>query len=445
MESAAVSILDDSHTAPIPIVSGSRRWRDSFLSLSHRNYRRFQLSHLVLHTASWMFRIAVDWLALEITGNISAVGLLVFIQWAPMIVLGPYGAMIADRFPRRITVAIVYSLFALLTAVLALVTLAGVVELWHIIVVAFFMGLIYTIEVPARVILLSEMVSRSNLQNAISVYAIVFWLGGVIGPVMSGIIITAAGTGWAIVVYSIACASVAVTVALLRVSELRVVPPRPFVRPQFVATLRYARSKPTIFWPMLLMAFFALFALPFGVVLSGMAKVVYESGASGFGLYTSMLAVGALAGAVMSTRVRALRLRTVIVAAAVFAILQFSAGLVGSVLFFLVALVGAGLLRLIYEVVSDALVQLSCNPIVRGRIVSLYVSVFVGGQALGGLILGVLSDTLGPRTALMLSGGIPLAATVVIAVIVARRSGAALTFRPGRGFSLLGVVTREPN
>jgi MFS family permease len=91
----------------------------------------------MLHTAAWMFRIAVDWLALEITGSISAVGLLVFIQWAPMIVLGPYGAMIADRFPRRITVAVSYGLFAFLTAMLAVLTLAGVVELWHILVISF--------------------------------------------------------------------------------------------------------------------------------------------------------------------------------------------------------------------------------------------------------------------------------------------------------------------
>jgi MFS family permease len=235
-----------------------------------------------------------------------------------------------------------------------------------------------------------------------------------------------------------------VTVAALRVRELRIVPPKPLVRPQFRATLRYARSKPTIFWPLILMAFFAVFALPVGVVLSGMAKVVYESGAAGFGLYSSMLALGALLGALLSTRVRALRLRTVILAAGLFAILQLSSGLVGSVIIFSVLLVGAGCARLVYEVVSDALVQLSCNPGVRGRIVSLYVSVFVGGQALGGLILGVLSDALGPQIALMLSGGIPLVATIVIGLIVARRSSLTLTFRPGKGFALLGVVTREP-
>ncbi len=437
-------ILDEAVTAPIPIVDRSRRLRDSFIALSNHNFRRFESAQLVLHTAAWMYRIAVDWLALEITGNIAAVGLLVFIQWAPMIVLGPYGAMIADRFPRRVTVAVSYGLFALLTAVLAALTFAGVVQLWHIVVITFVIGLVCTIEVPARVVLISEMVSASRLQNAISVYAIAYWLGGVIGPVISGVIIASAGTAWSIVAYTIACTGVAVTVATLRVRELKVVAPKPFARPQFRATLRYARSKPTIFWPLILMAFISVFCIPVGVLLSGMAKVVYQSGPAGYGLYWSMVALGALMGALLSTRVRALRLPTVILAAGLFTALQLSAGLAGSLILFLPLLVGVGCARLIYEVLGDALVQLSCNPGMRGRIVSVYVSVIAGGSALGGLILGVLSDALGPQATLVLSGGIPLAATIVVGLIVARRSSLTLTFRRTKRFAMLSLVTRRP-
>lgn len=439
-----MSILGDAHTAPIPVIPPSRRVRDSFRSLTHRNYRRFQFAHFALHAAAWMFRIAVDWLALEITGNVSAVGLLVFIQWAPIIVLGPYGAMIADRFPRRLTVALAYGLFALLTSVLGLLTFAGIVELWHIALIAFLIGLVYTVEIPARVVLLSEMVPPADLQNAISVYAIVFWFGGVVGPVLSGMIIAVAGTGWSIVVYSLACAGVAVTVALLRASELRIIAPQASIRPQFHETLRYARAKPTILWPLVLIAFFAVFALPVGVALSGMAKVVFESGASGFGLYSSVLALGGLVGALLSTRVRSLQLRAVIITAALFALLQLSSGLVLIEPIFLVLVVGVGCLRLIYEVVSDSLVQLSCNPLVRGRIVSLYISVVAGGQAIGGPLLGVMSDVLGPQTALVVSGGVPLVAAGVIGTLVAGRSGLTTTFRLGRGRSVLGSVTREP-
>ncbi|MCY7412661.1 MAG: MFS transporter [Salinibacterium sp.] len=436
---------DNPQTAPIPIVSPARNIRDSFRSLTHANYRRFQLAHFVLHTGAWMFRIAVDWLALEITGDIAAVGVLVFIQWAPMIFLGPYGAMIADRFPKRATVAIAYALFAILATVLGFLTFTGVVELWHIVVIAFVTGLIYIVEVPARVVLLTEMVPAEHLQNAISVYAIVFWLGGVIGPVVSGILIATAGTAWSILVYALACAGVAITVWMLRVAELRIVPPTSSIKPQFRATLRYARSKPTIFFSLVLLGFFAVFALPIGVVLSGMAKFVYESGSAGFGLYSSLLAAGALVGALLSTRVRLLRLRTVIVLGAFFATAQLTLGFVPSALAFMVLLVGVGCVRLVYEVVSDSLVQLSCNPLVRGRIVSLYVAVLAGGQALGGPMLGALSDALGPRSALILSAGVALVATIVIGLIVARRSSLTLAFRRGRGVSMLGIVSREPN
>jgi MFS family permease len=436
---------DSPNTAPIPIIHSPLRIRDSFRSLSHRNYRRFQLAHFALHTGAWMFRIAVDWLALEITGNVAAVGLLVFVQWAPIIVLGPYGAMIADRFPRRVTVAIAYGAFFVLTGALAGLTLAGAVQLWHIALVAFLVGLIYTVEIPARVVLLSEMVPPEDLQNAISVYAIVFWLGGIIGPLLSGLVIAVAGTGWAIVAYSAACALVAMTVVFLRTDELRVIPPTPHMRPEFRDTLRYTRSKPTIVLPLVLVGFFAVFALPLGVTLSGMARIVFDSGASGLGLYSAMLSVGALLGALLSTRIRSLRLRTVIVTAALFAVLQLASGLVFLEPVFIVLLVGVGILRLVYEIASDSLVQLSCNPLVRGRIVSLYVTVVAGGQALGGPLLGLLADTFGPQPTLVISGAVPLIAALVLGAVIAPRSSFTRPFLLARGRSALESISREPD
>lgn len=439
-----MSTLGDAHTAPIPIIPPSRRLRDSFRSLAHRNYRRFQLAHFALHTGAWIFRIAVDWLALEVTGNVAAVGLLVFVQWAPIIVLGPYGAMIADRFPRRITVAVVYSVFALLTGSLALVTLLGAVQLWHIVVVAFLVGLVYTVEIPARVVLLSEMVPPADLQNAISVYALVFWFGGVIGPLLSGLVIAAAGTGWAMVIYASACALVAATVALLRRDELRVIPPRVELRPEFRETLRYARSKSTILLPLVLVGIIAVFTLPLGVILSGMARLVFESGASGLGLYSAMLSLGALVGALLSTRAGSLRLRTVVVMAGLFAALQLASGLMSLEGVFIALLIAVGAARLLYEISSDALVQLSCNPLIRGRVVSLYVTVVAGGQAIGGPILGWLSDAVGPQPTLLLSGSVPLVAVIVIAIIAARRASFTRPFRVRRGASRFGSITREP-
>ncbi|MGV3732831.1 MAG: MFS transporter [Microcella sp.] len=437
--------MTDAQTAPIPIIGAAHPFRGSFRSLSHRNYRRFQLAHFALHAGAWMFRVAIDWLALEITGNVAAVGLLVFVQWAPIIVLGPYGAMIADRFPRRVTVSVVYGLFGVLTAMLAGLTMVGVVELWHVVVVAFLFGLIYTVEIPARVVLLSEMVPPSDLPNAISVYAIVFWLGGVLGPLLSALIIATAGSGWSIMAYSVACVGVALTVATLRTDELRVIPSTTELRPRFRETVTYARSKSTIIVPLIVIGFFAVFALPIGVVLSGVARSVFDSGPSGLGLYSAMLSLGALVGAILSTRVRALRLRTVIVTALAFALLQLVSGLVPVEPMFLVLLFGVGCLRLVYEVVSDQLVQLSCNPLIRGRVVSLYVTVVAGGQALGGPMLGALSDVLGPQAVLVISGAVPLVAASVIGVLAANRSSFTRVFRLGRGRSPLGSVVREPD
>ncbi|MGY6496708.1 MAG: MFS transporter, partial [Microcella sp.] len=328
-------------------------------------------------------------------------------QWAPMILLAPYGAMLADRFPRRITVAVVYSAFAVLAGLLGVLVLTGLVQMWHIVFVALIVGLICTVEIPVRVVFLSEIVPAVDLQNAISVYAIVFWFGGVAGPLVSGLMITEVGTAWLILFYAVACALVAVTIALLRVSELQVIPPVALGRPPFRETLLYARAKPTILWPLVLIACFAVFVLPNGVALSGMAQSVFQSGPSGLGLYSSMLAVGALLGALASTRVPALRLSTVMLAAATFASLQLLSGLMPVEVAFVVLMIGVGCTRLIYEVSSDSLVQLSSNPRMRGRVVSLYNMAVAGGISIGGLLMGTLTDLWGAQVAIVVTAAVP--------------------------------------
>jgi hypothetical protein len=165
-------------TEPIPVHRGSPSLRDSFSSLQVLNYRRFQASQLLAHTAGWMQRIATDWLVLEITGNIAAVGLTIFLQWGPMLLLGPYGAVIADRFSKRKLLMGVYAVFGVLSALLAALALTGVVELWHVYVISVLIGLVFVVESPARVVLVSEMVEPRLLQNAISLNASVFRVVG---------------------------------------------------------------------------------------------------------------------------------------------------------------------------------------------------------------------------------------------------------------------------
>lgn len=430
-------------TEPIPVHRGSTSLRDSFASLQIRNYRRFQGSQLLAHTAGWMQRIATDWLVLELTGNIAAVGVTIFLQWGPMLLLGPYGGVIADRFSKRKLLIGVYTAFALLSALLATLALTGVVELWHVYAISVVIGCVFVVESPARVVLVTEMVEPRLLQNAISLNASVFHFGGFIGPAVAGVIIAVAGSGWAIAVNALAALVVVITLATLRSDELRIIPVQPRQGGQIRQALRYARSKPTIFWPMILLMFVAVFGMSLPVILTGVADQVYNSGSTGYGLYTSLVAIGALTGALLSTRMRTLRLRTIIIAALLYGVLQALAGLAPLYGLFLPLLVGIGIARLIYAIMADSLVQLSCNPGIRGRVMSFYVIIMVGGQAIGGPLMGGLAEWLGPQAALVISGAVPALAATVIAVLIARSGALRLQVRLKRGESIIAIVSRS--
>ena len=430
-------------TEPIPVHRGSPSLRDSFASLQIINYRRFQASQLLAHTAGWMQRIATDWLVLELTGNIAAVGVTVFLQWGPMILLGPYGAVIADRFDKRRLLMVMFTLFAVLSALLAALALTGIVELWHVYAISLVLGLVFIVESPARVVFLSEMVDPGRLQNAISLNASVFHFGGFIGPAVSGVIIALAGSGWAIAVNAVAALVAVAVLATLRTDELRIVPRRPRSSGQIREALRYARSKPTIFWPMIILVFVAVFGMSLPVILTGFANEVYETGSTGYGLYTSLVAVGALTGALLSTRLRTLRLRTIITFALIYGTVQALAGLAPWYAMFLPLLVSIGVARLIFAIMADSLVQLSCNPVIRGRVMSFYVMIMVGGQALGGPLMGGIAELFGPRVALVTAGAVPALAAIVIAVLIARSGSLRLQVRLRRGESIVAIVARS--
>lgn len=441
--SAGPTDAEPTPTAPILIQGDKPSFRNSIRSLRYPAYARFQGAQIFLHTTVWMQRIAIDWLALELTGSVAVVGLLVLVQWGPMLLLGQWGAVIADRLPRRAAVVGAYAAFAVLTAVLAALSLLGALQLWHVLVVAFLVGCVYTIEIPSRVVFFSEMVAQKDLSNAIGLYAVIFWIGGVIGPIVGGGLLAIGAAGWCIAAYAVAAAGVAMTVASLRKSQLIEVPHAAPARGQIRAAISYARSKPTIFWPMVLVASLAMFAMPISPVLASLARDTFHTGAEGYGLYSSLLAVGAVAGALLSTGIRELRLRVIIGLAIGVGVLLTLSSAAPSSLWFCVVLASAGCLRLLYEVLSDSLVQLSSNLRVRGRIVSLYVAIVVGGQAIGSPGMGLLTDAFGARAALVVAGAVPLCTAIAIGIHLARTGSLRVRVRLRRGQSIISLVASD--
>jgi MFS family permease len=433
-------------TAPIPVLAERVLWRDTFISLRAYNYRLYVVSQVISNTAAWMQRIATDWLVLELTGNVALVGLTIAIQFAPILVFGAYGGVVADRYSKRALLIATQSFNAVLCGLLAVLALAGIVELWQIYGIVFLLGLVAVVDNPARSVFVNEMVGHHRLRNAISINASIFHLGGLIGPAISGILIVLVGAGWSIAINAVAAAIVVVTLSAMRARELTASPKAHRMKGQIREALAYARKKPTIFWTLVTMSFISVFGMSLPIILAGAANEVFETGSAGYGLYNSLVAVGALTGAILSTRRRTLRLRSIIFAAVGYGLLQAAAGFAPWYIAFLALLPGIGLVRLLFGTAAESMNQLSSNTVIRGRIMSLHLIVMVGGQAIGGPLMGWLAEEFGPREAMVVSGVVPALAAVIIGLILARSGSLRVQVSMNRRDSFLKIVKRrKPN
>ena len=409
------------HTAPISVITERPLWRDTLVSLRIRNYRLFTISNMVSMTGTWMQRIAQDWLVLEISGSVAAVGITVAMQFAPMLLFGLFGGVFVDRHARRnILIATQLAFFAC-ASVLAILTLSGAVEVWHVYVIAFLVGTVTVFDNPARQVFVNELVGPTFLHNAISINSSVFQLGGLVGPAVSGALLVAVGAGWSFAINGVSCLGVVVSLLLLRVAELHPTVQAVRAKGQLREGLRYVASKPTILWTIVMIAVLSLFTFPMPVLLAAFANDVFRVGAVGYGLFNTLLAVGAFTGAIASTRRMGIRLRTVILSAGIFGLLQAVAGIMIDQVYFSIVLIGVGFANLLFITGANSLVQISSNLAVRGRVMSVYVLVLLGGQAIGGPLMGFIVETWGAHVGMIVSGLVPVLAATIIGIVLARQ------------------------
>ena len=408
-------------TEPLTQLTSPPPWKKTFDSLKVRNFRIFALSNLIAMTALWMQRIAQDWLVLELSGSVAAVGITVALQFAPMLVFGLVGGVIVDRYPKRTLLMICQTVAVLTSASLAALVLTGTVEVWHIYLAALLLGFVTVVDNPARQSFTGEMVGPFHLRNAISMNSSTFQVGALVGPAISGALLVAVGAGWSFGINAVACVFVVISLARLRTSELFRTPSMPRERGQLRAGIRYVVEKPVILYTIVIMGFLSVFGQNLPVILASYAKDVFEVGAAGYGLFNTLVAVGALVGALLSTRRRGFGLRGIVVAALFYALVQTLSGLMPTEESFAVALAAVGLTWLLFITAANSLVQLSSNAGVRGRVMALYVLVLLGGQSIGGPVMGFVVEHLGAPTGMLISGGVPLVAVAVIAVVLARK------------------------
>jgi len=414
-----------------------------FSSLRIRNYRLFFIGQVVSNTGTWMQRIAQDWLVLSLTGSSAAVGITTALQFLPMLVFGLYGGVLVDRLPKRPTLLVTQAAMAVTGLALAFLTLSGHVQVWHVYVAAFAVGLATVLDNPARQSFVSEMVGPEQLQNAVSLNSANFQSARLVGPAVAGVMITGVGTGWAFLANGLSFVAPIAGLLLMRARELHAVRRAPRGKGQLREGLRYVAGRPELIWPIVLVGFIGTFGFNFPVWLSAYANGVFHSGAGSYSLFNTLMAVGSLGGALLAARRGTARLRILIAAALAFGTLEVVAALAPSYWLFALLMVPIGVFGLTVNVTANTAVQMATDPAMRGRVMSLFMMVFMGGTPLGAPVVGWITDTYGARVGFALGGLISAAAAAGIGLVLARIGGLRLAVGWHHGHPRVHFVPRE--
>jgi MFS family permease len=394
----------------------------TFASLSIYNYRVFAAGALISNTGTWMARVAQDWLVLtQLTDHSSvALGIVTGLQFAPLALFAPISGMIADRFPKRRILFATQSALALTSLLTGVLVVTGAVQLWHVFLLAFVQGVATALDNPARQTFVSEMVPHECLSNAVGLNSASFNAARLIGPGVAGLVIAAVDTGPAFFVNTLSFVAVLFALSRLRPGELNPAP-RPRGKGQIREGLRYVRGRPDIVLVMALVFVLGTFGMNFQMTTALMATVVFHKGVGAYGLLGSIMAVGSLSAALLSARRRNPRLRVVLMALAGFGVASAAAALAPSYIWFAVLLIPVGLTALTVLTTANSMVQLSVDPAMRGRVMALYMAVFMGGTPLGSPLIGWIGSAWGPRWTILV-GSVATGLAVLAAMLYLMRS-----------------------
>jgi MFS family permease len=386
-------------------------WR----SFRHRNYRILFPANAVSNIGSWAQRIAQDWLVLELTNNNGTyLGLVTAVQFAPVLFFSLHGGKLADRFNKRKVLVLTNILGGSASLGLGALVITEQIQLWHVFVLAAVLGISTAIDAPVRQSFTTEVVGQTDLPNAVSLNSANFNAGRLVGPALSGGLIAAFGTGPSFIINGLSYFFV--IVALLNLNE------KAFFhldRPKSDGNIRegiaYAKARPDIYVVMLMVFFLATFGLNFQIFNALMATQEFGLGPASFGLMGTFIAIGSLTGAIGSARLERFRdTKFVIRGGIAFSISIMALSILPNYISYVIWLPICGLTALTTLVSANSIVQTSTDPAIRGRVMGLYLLIFMGGTPFGSPLIGATTDLIGIRPTIALCGGISLFASLFI-------------------------------
>jgi MFS family permease len=385
-----------------------------FRALSVRNYRLYFTGQVLSNTGTWMQRVAQDWLVLDLSGTSGvALGITTGLQFLPYLLFSLWGGTLADRFDRRRLIIATQSIMGLLALALGAVTLTGSATVHLVYVFAFLLGCASAVDNPARQAFVNEIVGPDDLHNAIALNSASFNLARLGGPALAGVMVALLGSGW---VFILNAASFGVTILALLLMRARELFPqiRRSGAVKLVAGLRYVKVRRELILVLSLAFGVATFGLNYQMTMALMARQQFLLGAEAFGLMSTALAVGALAGSLLSARRTSIPLRLVLASAVAFGAIEIVVGMSPTYWSMLLVLPFAGILAMTFTTSAQSFLQTHSEDWVRGRVMGIYTLVFFGGTPIGAPVIGWAADRFGPRSGLV-GGGLGTVAWTLVA------------------------------
>ncbi|GIJ23496.1 MFS transporter [Micromonospora lutea] len=405
-----------------------------FQSLQVRNYRLFAFGQLVKLIGVWMMFIAQDWLVLELSGDsATALGVVVALQFTPVLLLTLLSGRLADRYDKRMLLFVANAFWTVLSLAMSVLVLTGLVQLWHVFVFAALLGVANAVETPVRQAFVSELVGMSLLPNALSLNAAVFNSARIVGPAVAGLAIALFDVGPVFLFTALSSIAPLVTVIRMRPAELHrePLPPRDERAAATVLDgLRYVGRRPDLLLPMVVMSVIGMSLFNFQLTLAALAKTVFHTGAASFGLFSTTLAAGALVGALAGTGRRSRPSVWLVLGAAIgCATFGTLVGLAPEYWMVVALLPLTGFFMVYFAQAANQRVQLGTDAAFRGRVMALWVLVFLGTNPVGAPIIGWVAETFGAGASIWAGGLLSLTTALLALAWQLRRAGARLRFR----------------
>jgi MFS family permease len=372
----------------------------TFSSLSNPNYRRYFSGQAISLIGTWMQTTAQAWLVLVLTHSATDLGIVVALQTLPTLLLGPYGGLIADRLDKRKLMIGLQTLMGVQAVILGVLTLTHRVTFVDVCILAVVLGLNNCFENPARQAFVLEMVGADNLRNAVSLNSTLVNAARAVGPAIAGVLIATVGEGWCFMLNAVSFAAVVFSLMSMDLSKLRPSIPTPRSKGQLRDGFRYVARTPELGIPLLMMGLVGMLAYEFQVTLPYAAKHVFHGGSQTFGLMTSAMGIGAIAGGLITAAIGKTGMRPMVLSAFGFGVVLCLAAIAPTLPLELVALGAVGFASVTFLAMGNSTLQLTTEPQMRGRVMALWSVAFLGSTPIGGPLIGWITALSGARVGL---------------------------------------------